>query len=124
MSEKDIDRLITEAMSAEERALMERIGAEPHFVRQTLAIFSGRNWWVNLILAMFQGVAFLCGAYAAWKFFGTTDVMSALHWGLPSVTLLLMAGTVKMGLMPTIEANRIIRELKRIELQLARRSQP
>lgn len=120
MSSNDVDRLIAEAMSAEERALMEKISTEPHFVRQTLSIFSGRNWWVNVILAVFQGVAFLGGLYAAWKFFGTSDVLSALHWGLPSVTLLLMAATVKMGLMPTIEANRVIRELKRIELQIAR----
>lgn len=120
MSSNDIDRLIAEAMTAEERALMEKFSAEPHFVRQTLSIFTGRNWWVNLILAVFQGVAFLGGLYAAWKFFGTSDVLSALHWGLPSVTLLLMAATVKMGMMPTIEANRVIRELKRIELQIAR----
>lgn len=120
MSSNDIDRLIAEAMTAEERALMEKFSAEPHFVRQTLSIFTGPNWWVNLILAVFQGVAFLGGLYAAWKFFGTSDVLSALHWGLPSVTLLLMAATVKMGMMPTIEANRVIRELKRIELQIAR----
>jgi hypothetical protein len=68
-----------------------------------------------------QGAAFIAGAWAAWKFFAADDVLTALRWGLPAATLLLMSLTMKMALWPTIQANRVIRELKRMELQMVSR---
>ena len=49
--------------------------------------------------------------------------MTALRWGIPAGVLLLMSLMIKMGMWPTLQANRVIRELKRLELQIARASQ-
>ncbi len=47
-------------------------------------------------------------------------VLTALRWGLPTAVPLLMSLTIKMALWPSIQTNRLMRELKRIELQIAR----
>ncbi len=67
-----------------------------------------------------QAVTFLAGAYAAWMFFEAGDTVSQLRWGLPSAVLLISATMIKMAMWPNIHADRLMRELKRIELQLAR----
>jgi hypothetical protein len=56
-------------------------------------------------------------------FFAAGDPVTQLRWGLPATVLLLMALIIKMAWWPTIQANRVLRELKRIELQLIRRAQ-
>ncbi|MEQ1929883.1 MAG: DUF6768 family protein [Parvularculaceae bacterium] len=117
-----VDELIDEAVDAEERELLRSIGDEPRFIQQALGIFSGRTGWVSVVLMFVQGLAFIGGAWATWKFFMTNDVLAALHWGLPAAVLLLTSLTIKLALWPSIQTNRLMRELKRIELQIARSS--
>lgn len=117
---RDVDDLIEEALDKEEREILSRIGEEPDFFGMAFGLFSGRLGWVNILLMFVQGVTFLAGAYAAWMFFEAGDVMTQLRWGLPSAVLLILATMIKMAMWPNIHANRLMRELKRIELQLAR----
>lgn len=116
---QDIDRMIEEALQGEEQALFRETAREPGFVGQTIGLFGGRNGWVNLLLMVAQAALFIAGAWAGWRFFQADTVLAALQWGLPSAVLLLMALIIKMGLMPEIQANRLIREVKRLELQIA-----
>ena len=118
---RDRDAMIDEALRAEERELLRKIGEEPGYLQQAIGIFEGRTGWVNLLLMIAQGTAFIVGAWAAWNLFAAEDVLAALRSGLPAVTLLLMSLTMKMALWPTIQANRVLRELKRIELQMVSR---
>jgi hypothetical protein len=66
-----------------------------------------------------QGAAFLAGAYAAWRFFGAAETHAQLRWGLPAMTLLLLSLILKAMMWPAIQADRVIREVKRLELRLA-----
>jgi hypothetical protein len=66
-----------------------------------------------------QSVLFLAGCWAAWEFFRSTDALGALHWGLPASVAILASLVIKLSMWPTIHTNRIIRELKRVELQIA-----
>ncbi|WP_210191679.1 MULTISPECIES: DUF6768 family protein [Rhodomicrobium] len=116
----DLDRLIDRAIEEEERDLLRRIGEEPGFFGQVFGIFSGRAGWVNAVLFAVQTLLFVAGVWAAWMFFAAVDPVTQLRWGLPSSVLLLTSLIIKMAVLPTIEANRVLRELKRLELQLAR----
>jgi hypothetical protein len=118
------EQTIDEALGAEELELLRGIGEEPGYIEQAVGIFSGRLGWVNAVLMAVQGAAFIGGAWAAWNFFSANDVLAALRWGLPAAVLLLMSLTIKMALWPSIQTNRLMRELKRIELQIARSSAP
>jgi len=120
---RDVDNLIEEALDREEREILGQIGEEPGFFGMAFGLFSGRLGWVNILLMVVQGLAFVAGAYAAWMFFEAGDPVSQLRWGLPSAVLLILATMIKMAMWPEVHANRLMRELKRIELQLARARQ-
>ncbi len=118
----DLDRMIDEALDAEERDLLRQIGEEPGYFSQTFDLFRGQLGWVTWLLMVIQGLMFVAGVYAAIEFFSASDTLEALHWGLPSVVLILMSAMFKLTLWPSLQANRVIRELKRVELQIARAS--
>jgi len=117
---RDLDRMIDEAIGEEERELLRRIGDEPGFFSQISDIFGGSTGWVNAVLMAVQTVIFLAGLWAAWMFFAAGDPVTQLRWGLPAAVLLLMAIMLKMMVWPSFQANRILRELKLIQLQLVR----
>jgi hypothetical protein len=117
---RDLDRMIDEAIGEEERELLRRIGEEPGFIDQAFGIFGGRTGWVNAVLIVVMTLLFVAGVWAAWMFFGADDPVTQLRWGLPAAVLLLMSVMIKMAVWPTVQVNRVLRELKLIELQLAR----
>jgi len=116
---KDVDKLIEEALSNDEREILARIGEEPGFFGMAFGLFSGRLGWVNMVMVAAQALTFVAGAYAAWMFFEAADAVTQLRWGLPSAVLLILSTMIKMSMWPEVHANRLMRELKRIELQIA-----
>jgi len=116
---KDIDRMIEEALDGEEQALFRETVREPDFFTQAFGLLGGRNGWVNGLMVVIQAALFVIGLWAGWRFYEAETALSALHWGLPAAVLLLMSLIIKLGMMPELQANRLIRELKRLELQLA-----
>ena len=115
---RDLDLMIEEALDAEERELLRSLD-EPGFFAQAFGIFGGRTGWANMVMMIAQGVLFVAGVWAAWHFFQAGDPVTQLRWGLPAAVALILATMIKLALLPRMESNRLIRELKRIELQIA-----
>lgn len=113
-----LDQLIAEALSAEEREIL-RDTEELGWFQLGLNQFRGKLGWVTWVVMIVQASLFLVGVWCAVGFFGATDALSALHWGLPAAVLILVATILKMSLMPQMQADRVLRELKRIELMIA-----
>ena len=120
---RDIDAMIDEALGEEESELLRRIGGRPGFIENALGMFGDRVLWVVAVMMVVQAVAFIAGVWAAWRFFQATEPVSQLRRGLPAAVLLLMALIIKVSVAPAMHAKRLMRELKRIELQLARSRQ-
>ena len=119
---RDLDEMIDEALDADERALLRSIGEEPGFFAQAFGLFGGSIGWVNALMVVIQGLLFIAGVVAAWNFFEAEDALHAIRWGLPAAVLLLTSLIIKMSMWPTLQSNRVIREIKRLELQVARAS--
>jgi len=120
---RDLDKMIEEALGDEESEVLRRIGGDPGFVERALGMFgAGYEWNVRFML-FGQAVIFFAGAWAAWNFFRAGDPAEQLRWGLPAAVLLLASLMVKLAVAPPIYHNRVMRELKRIELQIARSPQ-
>jgi hypothetical protein len=115
---RDVDEILRESIGDEERDLLARL-PEPGLLGAAAGLFAGRLGWVNVVLMLVQGVAFLAGAYAAWRFFEAGDTYGQLRWGLPAMTLLVMSALLKTMMWPAVQADRVIREVKRLELRLA-----
>jgi hypothetical protein len=120
MTMRDLDKMIEEALGEEESEVLRRIGGEPGFIEHAMGMFgAGLEWTVRFML-FGQAVIFLAGVWAAWHFFEAGDPVQQLRWGLPAAVMLLASLVVKMAVAPALFHNRVMRELKRIELQIAR----
>ena len=117
---RDIDEMIDEALGREESELLRRIGGEPGFMERALGMFGAGVVWLTWLMMAIQTLLFFAGFYAAWMFYQAADPVTQLRWGLPAVVLMLMALQIKLSVAPAIHADRIMRELKRLELQVAR----
>ena len=118
----DLDKMIEEALGEEESALLRRIGEPPGFFERALGLFGAGVKWMVVLMMVIQTLLFFAGLWAAWHFFEATEPVTQLRWGLPAAVLMLMALAIKLSVAPSIHANRIMCELKRIELQIARKS--
>ena len=116
---RDIDKLIDEALGAEEAELLRRIGGRPGLFEQATGLFGGGPGMVALVMTV-QLVMTAAGVWAGWKFFEASDPVTQLRWGLPAAVLVLMALIIKGAMGPAMHHNRVMRELKRLELQIAR----
>lgn len=120
---RDLDKMIEEALGQEETELLRQIEGKPGFVEQAMGMFGAGPEWLVRYLLLAQTLIFFGGAWAAWNFFGADNTVSQLRWGLPAAVLILISLIIKMGVGPVVFHNRVMRELKRIELQIARSSQ-
>jgi len=121
---RDLDKMIEEALGEEESEVLRRIGGEPGFIERAMGMFGAGPQWMVRFLLFAQTVLFLAGGWAAWNFFAADDPVSQLRWGLPAAVLVLMSLIIKMGVGPVLYHDRVMRELKRIELQIARAAAP
>ena len=117
---RDLDKMIEEALGEEESEVLRRIGGEPGFIERAMSMFGAGLEWTVRFMVFGQAVIFIAGVWAAWNFFQSSDPVLQLRWGLPAVVLLLGATMVKLAVAPALFHNRVMRELKRIELQIAR----
>lgn len=117
---RDLDRMIDEALGEEESELLRRISGEPNILERALGMFGAGIEWMAAAMMVIQTLLFIAGIWAAWMFFGAGDPVTQLRWGLPAAVLLLMSLMIKLAVAPAIHHNRLMREIKRIELQLAR----
>ncbi len=113
---RDIDQTIDQALAAEERDLLRRIGDDPGHIEQTLSLLSGRTGWVSGVIMAVQALAFLAAIWTGWQFFTAEDALSAVRWGLPSAVLFLIALMLKLALWPVMHFNRLHLAIKRLEL--------
>lgn len=113
-----IDELISGALSAEDRALLASHG-EPGYLSQAFGLFRGPMAPVMWLVYIAAGAAFLAGAYALWQMFSTSEALVAVKWGIASLFLFQVTTLCKTFMGSHMEANRMLRELKRVELQLS-----
>lgn len=115
------DTKLDAALRAEEQELLRQIATEPGYFSQLSGAFSGSTGWISSVLMVAQVILFGGAVWCAWHFFSADDAVRALQWGLPAMTFALMALMLKLAIWPVIQANRVLRAIKHLELQLAMR---
>ncbi len=114
-----LDRMIEEALGEEDRAVLSRFG-EQGLLGEVGGLFSGKmGWWVALTMLV-QVALFAAGLYAAAKFLTLDDPVLVVRWGFAASFLFMAMSVIKLMHWQQMQANRVIREIKRLELQLAR----
>lgn len=116
----DLDRMIDRALEEERGAPESVFGHEPGQFEVSLSLFKGPRAWANWIMYLMQIVMFLAGVWFAWRFFGAAEPLAALKAGLPAAVLLIGGLVTKSTLGPFMVENRLLLELRRLELRVER----
>ncbi|MFY0636730.1 DUF6768 family protein [Maricaulis maris] len=117
---EDLDRLILEALDEEDRGILAELGEEPGYFAQAFGLFRGKLAWVMWIAYIVNIIGAGLAIWAAWKMFQTTDPVMTMRWGIAILVAVNVGLFMKGGLGLQMQNNRILRELKRVELQIAR----
>ncbi|MFV2034528.1 MAG: DUF6768 family protein, partial [Halocynthiibacter sp.] len=110
-----LDQMIEQALPDEDHAILKATREQGWFALGR-SQFSGKHGWVTWVIVLTQTAALVAGIWFAVKFFSGTEVLPTLKSGLTSAVLILISTQLKMSLMPKMQADRVLRELKRIEL--------
>ncbi|XBQ15508.1 MAG: DUF6768 family protein [Oceanicaulis sp.] len=116
----NLDRMIDRALEEERRAPESVFGHEPGHFEVGLSLFKGPRGWVHLIMMAAQTLMFVAGVFFAWRFFQAGDPLTALKTGLPAATLLILSLITKTALTPFMAENRLLLEMRRLELRVER----
>jgi hypothetical protein len=117
---RDLDRMIEEALGEEESELLRRMSGEPSVLERALGMFGAGMGWMVALMMVIQSALFIAGVWAGWNFFQAAEPVTQLRWGLPAAVLLLSSLIIKLSVAPAVHHDRLMRELKRLELQVAR----
>lgn len=115
-----LDELIKEALEDQDKAAVSETEELGYFALG-LSQFRGKLGWVTWVIMTLQAAMFLAGVYCLVQFYGATEVLSAVKWGISGAILIVVGTSLKMSLMPQLQADRVIREVKRLELLLLTR---
>jgi hypothetical protein len=116
-----LDELIRDALEGEDRVAFDET-EELGWFALSLSQFTGKLGWVTWVMMVVQTVMFILGAWCAIRFFQATEVLPAVKWGLSGTVLWIMGINLKLSLMPQMQADRVIRQLRRVELLLVSRN--
>lgn len=116
----DLDRLILEALDEDDRSIMAELGEEPGYFSQAMGLFRGKLAWVIWVMYLTNIIGAGLAIWAGWNMFQTSDPAAVMRWGVLTLVALNVGIFMKGGLGMHGQVNRILRELKRVELQMAR----
>ena len=116
---KDIDAAIKEAVSKEDAEFLAKLETEPGSLQQMKGIFQGPLNWIYTTFLVAAVLVGIIGVYAGWQFAMATELRPLFHWGAGLGFCLVVLAVVRIVFFMQIHTNRVLREIKRLELQLA-----
>jgi hypothetical protein len=115
-----LDDAIHAALTEEDKEFLARFDKEPNTFEQMAGVFRGPLAWIYIAFIITAVVLAPLGIFSVIKFLGATEVRPLLHWGAAVFAILIVLSVVRLVFFMQINTNRILREMKRLELQMAR----
>ena len=115
---QQIDQLIKTTLSQEEFKLFEALD-EQNIFQSVRGIFKGKNKWIMYAMNIMTLVFFALFVYCLIMFFKTDITNELIQWGIGIVVFLLGVSMLKIFAWMQMDKKALIREIKRLELQVA-----
>ena len=123
-TDNDIDDKIRRALAEDEKSLdFSAATGDQGIIEMMLGMFHGRLWWLNVLVFVFQLLFMGLTVWAGWSFFGATVVRDQILFATVFLWGVGVIGMFKIWFWMVMNRNSVIREIKRLELQVARLSQ-
>ena len=123
MKRKSIDDEIREAMSAEDARLLEEFDDEPSLLELTIKSMTSRFRLVNVVGAVVMLIFVILSIFSIWQFYQATEMKPLIGWSLAVMFCATTVAMMKIWYWILINQYDSTREIKRLELQVARLAQ-
>lgn len=118
----DLDRRIEAALSSEDRELLAQ-RARHGLLAQWFGVYEGSVRGIAVFATIVAFVLFFAAVYCGWRFVEAGQPLEAVRWGAAAGLLAILVGFLKLWFWLRMESNRVLREIQRLELLIARRSE-
>jgi len=114
---QEIDQLIKDTLSKEEAAFYDSL-EEQNLFDMVVGLFKGKNAWLLITTNIVTIVFFAFFVYCFIQYLSVDSAEEIMKWGIGSLMLLLSISMLKIYAWMQMDKNAILREMKRLELQV------
>lgn len=115
---EDIDKLIKETLTQEEAKFYDELD-EQNVLEMLGGLFKGKNSWIMYVMNFMTLVFFAGFIVCIVKFFDTENTNELIMWSVGGIIALLAVSMLKMFAWLQMDKNALLREMKRLELQIS-----
>ena len=114
----EIDQMIKDALSADEQDLFNNYD-EQNVLQKFGGLFQGKMKWINIMSMVFQLIIFVIAVYCGYRAFYAVDNTQMIQFGVGGFLAMMAVSFLKMYHFMEMNKNAVIREIKRVELQVS-----
>ncbi len=115
---ENIDELIKETLNQEEAKFYDEL-EEQNLIGKLGEVYKGKMGWLAIIMNVVHLVIFGLLIYCIVQFFGTNETNELIKWASAGFLCMIAMGMLKLYIWMQMDKNDILREMKRLELQVA-----
>lgn len=115
---EDIDQLIKETLTEEEAKFYNELD-EQNIFQMMGGLFTGKLKWIFVYVNIIMVVIFGLFIYCAIQFFNTDVTNELIKWAVFAAFCMMAVGMLKLFAWMQMDKNTLLRELKRLELQVS-----
>lgn len=115
---EEIDKLIKETLTQEEAKFYDELD-EQNVFEMLGGLFTGKNSWIMYVMNFMTLVFFVAFIFCVVNFFDTTETNELIKWTAGGMISLLAVSMLKMFAWLQMDKNALLREIKRLELQVS-----
>jgi len=115
----DLDDRIRRALESDSDVDPALLPEDPSVWSMIGTIFRGRNGWMGFVAFLYVFVFMGLAVWFGFSFFGTEALGAKLGWGLGAVACFMAVGHLKLWMYMEMNKRALLREVKRMELQVA-----
>lgn len=116
--DQNLDEKIRMALQAELPADLLSKFDEQSLFSQSMQIFRGRNRWINTIMVFCTLACLGLCVYSAYRFYWAQEFKELLLWSVAIIVCFLAISVMKIWAWLEMEKYSMVREIKRLELQV------
>ncbi len=118
----DIDKLIAEALSEEDAIALDKIGPDPSMLQLATQTFTQRHRFITAMAVFFTLMMMGLCVWFLIQAFSTDNTQTLIKWTIGIFFTIQSIAMLKLWSFMEMNTTVVTREIKRVELQLARLS--
>lgn len=118
MEKKEIDQLITESLTREEAEFYDSL-EEGGLFQKIGGLYSGKMRWMAIATAIVNTIALIVSVYCLYLIFTVPEATAIIRYTAVMIIAWSFGCMVKLWSWMQMDKNTIIREMKRLEFQVA-----